>query len=415
MRFDLRTRTADDVVDVDPGRFHEVDVPAHLVERGDLATRAFRASGLESIAIVVDGVAHTWRLDGDGVLETLPGDADARARAEFSGEWFSDIVHDVRSTVALVISEEVGMARGSIVHLTAWEPVLRALIDGRPAYEPGLVDFIDRDGTPLDLHRSFTLGDDPGVLSHFLSTAGFLHLRGVCTPVEMDALSAEIDRWREKMTPDDDRAWYAEVAGEQVCVRVTNLPADPTEFPHAARLGPIADLTDAELRYGGTDLLVKPVGVDKGLSDLPWHKDCALGLHSYRCASLTCGVSVTESDADNGQFGVVAGSHRVNIALFDLDKKVDLPQVYLATEPGDVTVHISCALHCATPPRHAERRVTYSSLRLPGTAGDLDQKIRAVLGDEGVDHSVSTFSRAEYAAALSGPRSQALPPAAPRW
>lgn len=385
LAFDLRTRTAADVAAVDPTEFHRSRVPDHLTERGDLATRAFRSSGLDSIAIVVDGVAHTWRLDDAGRLEVVAGDPGARARVALSGEWFADIVNDVRSTVALMISGEAELVRGSIVHLTAWEPVLRALLDGRPAYEPGLVDFVDRAGGPLDLGRSFTLDDDPEELAHFLGQAGFLHLRGVFEPAEMDALSEEIDRWRGRMTPADDRAWYATVDGEQVCVRVTNLPRDAVAFPHAERLAPVAALTGAGHSYGGTDLLVKPVGVTEGLSDLPWHKDCALGMHSYRCAGLTCGVSVTGSGADNGRLGVVAGSHRVNIALFDLDEKVDLPQVFLTTEPGDVTVHVSCALHCATPPVHTERRVTYSSLRLRSGTDELDDKVRAVRDQAGRD------------------------------
>lgn len=390
MSFDLRTRTADDVSDIDPVTFHQVDVPAHLAERHDLASRAYEASGLDSIAVVVDGVAHTWRLDGAGSLEVIPGDVDARARAEISREWFSDIVNDVRSSVALMISGEAEMVRGSIVHLTRWEPVLRALVDGRPAYEPGVVDFVDRGGGPLDLDRSFTLGDDPAELAHFLDQAGFLHVRAVFGADEMQELSAEIDRWRARMTPDDDRAWYAAVGDDRVCVRVTNLPVDAVEFPHGERLAPIAAVTGDVRRYGGTDLLIKPVGVEEGISDLPWHKDCALGLHSFRCAGLTCGVSVTSSGPDNGQLGVVAGSHRVNIALMDLDEGVDLPRVFLTTAPGDVTVHLSCALHCATPPKHSERRVTYSSFRLPGGGGELDRKVRAVRDQAGRDSYAPT-------------------------
>lgn len=388
MQFDQRIRTPDDDRPVDAGRFHREDVPRHLAERGELATRAFRASGLESIVVAVDGDPWTWRLDADGFLEVVPGDPGRLARADLPTEWFNDIVNDVRSTVALMIAALPVMARGNITHLIAWEPVLRALLDDRPAYEPGLVDFVDRDGAPLDLERTFTLDElagDPDDLRHFLAQTGFLHVRGVFDADEMAHLSGEIDRWRAQMTPDDERAWYARVGDEQVCVRVTNMGADTIDFPHGERLAPIAALTGAGHTYKGSDLLVKPVGVSEGISDLPWHKDCALGLHSYRCPSLTCGVSVTPSGPDNGQLGVVAGSHRVNIPLFDLKDDVDLPVVYLTTGVGDVTVHLSCALHSATPPRHTERRVTYSSFALPGASDELDRKIRAVRDQAGRD------------------------------
>ncbi len=376
MAFDVRTRTVDDVHHVDAARFFDEDVPAHLAARGDLATRAFRASGLESIVIAVGDVVVTWRLGAFGDLEVVRGDA-GRARADLPQEWFNDIVNDVRSTVALMISTEPVMARGHVMHLIAWEPVLRALLDGRPAYEPGLVKFVDRSGDPLDIATTFSLGDDPLEMAHFLREAGFLTVRSVFGAAEMDELSAEIDEWRARIGPDDERAWMATVGDEQVCVRVSGVGAE-VAFPLAARLAPIAAIAASGHRFSGSDLLVKPVGVSAGISDLPWHKDCALGMHSYRCQAITCGTSVTPSGPDNGQLGVVAGSHRVNIPLMDLSPSLDLPTVFLSTDPGDVTVHLSCTLHCATPPRHSERRVTYTDFSLPRDTTALDEKVKAV-------------------------------------
>jgi Phytanoyl-CoA dioxygenase (PhyH) len=382
--FDVRTRTAADVRPVDPVTFHRDEVPALLEANGGLAGRAFRASGLDSIVIAVGGEPFTWGLDGDGTLTVRPGDG-GRARADLPGGWFEDIVNDVRSTVALMIAGDSVMSRGSIVHLIAWEPVLRALVDGRPAYEPGLVDFADRDGAPLDLDRSFSLDDDAGDIRRFLGQAGFLHLRGVFDGDEVARLGAEIDRWRDRMSEDDTRAWYAEAAGRRVCVRVSDLRDGDVDVPLTERLAPVATLTGDGHRFKGTDLLVKPVGVTAGISDLPWHKDCALGMHSYRCRSVICGVSVTPSGRGNGALGVVAGSHRVNIPLFDLGHDVDLPVRYLATEPGDVTVHLSCTLHCSTPPQVSERRVSYTTFELPGDVAELDRTLRAVRDQAGRD------------------------------
>jgi hypothetical protein len=382
--FDVRTRTAADVRPVDPVAFHCDEVPRLLDANGEVATRAFRASGLDSIVIAVDGDAFTWTLDDGGALTVRPGDT-GRARADLGRAWFEDLVNDVRSSVALMISGEPVMTRGAVVHLIAWEPVLRALVDARQAYEPGLVELTDRHGSPLDLDRTFSLDDDRADLRHFLAEAGFLHLRGVLAADEVARLSAETDRWRARMTADDSRAWFAAVGDERVCVRVTGLREGEVDVPLAVRLAPVAALTGDGHRFVGTDLLVKPVGVTEGISDLPWHKDCALGMHSYRCRSVTCGLSVTASGDGNGALGVVAGSHRVNIPLFDLGDDVDLPVRYLATEPGDVTVHLSCTLHCATPPQHAERRVAYSSLALAGDTAELDRKIRAVRDQAGRD------------------------------
>lgn len=379
--FDLRTRSVDDVSPMDGAGFAAL-VPSMLAERGELATTAFRGSKLPSFTVAVDGAVHTWRLDADGALEIVEGDDGNGPRADLPAEWFSDIVNDQRSSVALMVAALPVMARGRIDHLIRWEKALRALVDGRPAYEPGAVDFVDADGGPLDLHRNFEVGDDPDQLTHFLGQAGYLVMRGVFGPDELAGLDREMDSWFGAMSPDDDRAWYARTGDHNECVRVTNLGPDELEFPFAERLRPLLGPVTEQRRYRGSDLLRKPVGVTEGISDLPWHRDCELGMHSYRCASVTCGVSVTASGSDNGQLGVIAGSHRVNVGLLDVDR-IDLPQVFLSTEPGDVTVHMSCVLHCATPPQRTERRVTYSGFRLLGDTDEIDRKARAVRDQAG--------------------------------
>ncbi len=63
------------------------------------------------------------------------------------------------------------------------------------------------------------------------------------------------------------------------------------------------------------EALVKPIGVVAGISDVPWHKDCSLGRHSYECCGLTLGISVAGADARSGQLRVVAGSHRLTPQL----------------------------------------------------------------------------------------------------
>ena len=52
------------------------------------------------------------------------------------------------------------------------------------------------------------------------------------------------------------------------------------------------------------------------------------------------------------------------------------------TETGDVTVHLSCTLHMAQAPVTRERRVLYTSFRLPlrGTAAEAEarERLRAI-------------------------------------
>ena len=150
---------------------------------------------------------------------------------------------------------------------------------------------------------------------------------------------------------------------DQHSPRTATLGDDP-------RFASIASLTGDGHRWGaagsdGIEALFKPIGVTKGISDVPWHKDCSLGRHSYDCCSLTTGISVTGADQVSGQLQVVAGSHRALVWPALLQPTMDLPVVALPTRTGDVTVHLSCTLHMAQPPVERERRVLYTSFRLP--------------------------------------------------
>ncbi len=383
-RFDLRRRTVDDVRFVDTTTFHEEMVPALQEVNGELAARSFRNSGLESIVIAVDGIDHTWDLDESGALRVRQGDL-GRARAELSADWFSDLVGNVRSAVAVLVSGEPVMARGNIMHLIAWETTVRSLMDGWPSYEPGAIAFVDRKGEPLDLTRRFRLDDDPQEIMHFLAQTGFLLLEGVFSEDEVAVMNDAVTAMHAAARPDDDRTWYATVAGhdEPQCVRVNDLPEDSLGISMTDRLGGFIAWAEAGHQFDHIDVLMKPVDVVEGISDLPWHKDCSLGLHSFQCLQLVCGVSLTASGPDNGQLGVVAGSHRINLDQFGLSSDIDLPQVFVSTRPGDVTVHTSCTLHCSTPPIHSPRRVAYSTFMLEGDTSALEARIRGVRDQAG--------------------------------
>lgn len=253
--------------------------------------------------------------------------------------------------------------------------MIRALVDGRKVYESGDVTFTDPDGGPLDLDRVFTVDDDPAEMAHFLGQAGFLHVRGVFDHQEMDALGADVDEWMARATPDDGESWWAtDEDGHDQAVRVLffyEKSAVLRALVDDQRFLWIGDLTgDGHRPSGGAEGLVKPLGVVRGLSDLPWHKDCGQGKHSYFCNSLTCGISVTGADRTSGALGVVPGSHRANTMAAGRDRHLDLAPRMLETETGDVTVHCSDTLHRAHPPVERPRKVVYSGFRLPPLPGD---------------------------------------------
>ena len=273
-----------------------------------------------------------------------------------------------------------------------WEPAFRALLDGRKVHETGDVAFTDLDGRELDLDRSFTFDDDREEIAHFIEQAGFLHIRGVFDEGEMAPLDADIDEWIAKAEPDDGESWWAENdRGESEAVRVLffyEKSAALRELANDDRYQWIGDLTgDGHQHKGGGEGLVKPLGIVRGLSDLPWHKDCGQGKHSYLQRPdvwhLGDGRRPCQRRA-RGDSGQSPRQHDGNRPRPQLDLR---PRM-LETRTGDVTVHCSDTLHRAYPPVERPRKVVYSGFGLPPLPGDqvkpdprYSREARAALSD----------------------------------
>jgi hypothetical protein len=373
---DLRTRRDGDITTVDTTTFFDDELPRLAAERSDLAIPGAHELGVSPLT--VETPAGTWTLSiAEHAVRVAAGNG-APASVRLSESELTDIVNDLRTPMTLLAAGTLDMPRGNLGDFLDWWVVLRSLLDARPVHTAGAVDFRDRDGRELDLRRSFTLDDDPAELSHFLAEAGFLHLRNVFTAVEMAEVSADIDAALPRYVPDDGRSWWATTAnGDDRAVR---LQWFHEQSPITAallrddRLLRIASLTPDGHRHrsdGNTiEALVKPIGVVRGISDLPWHKDCSLGRHSYRCCSLTVGISVTGADERSGQLGVVAGSHRALVQPAFFRSCWGLPEVPLPTGAGDLTVHCSCTMHMSHAPVDAERRVMYTDFTLPSPVDD---------------------------------------------
>jgi hypothetical protein len=371
---DLRTRRDDELVPVDPVDFFEHELPARIAADGALAVPGALELQPRALAVDTDGGCWTLALE-DGGLVVRPGDDGAPAKVRLDAEQLTDLVHDVRTPMGFLTGGDLRQERGRLDDLLDWWVVLRSLLDHRPVHTAGAVDFVDPDGAPLDLRRGFDADAPDEDLAHFLGQAGFLHLRGVFTEEEMAQVSRDMDAAFPRYEPDDGRSWWATTSsGEHRAVRLQHFhDHSPTTAAllEDERLTRLCALTGdghrPEAQFGGNavEALVKPLDVVQGISDLPWHKDCSLGRHSYRCCSMTVGISVTGADAASGQLRVVAGSHRALIQPAFVRRGLDLPEVDLPTGTGDVTVHLSCTMHMSQAPTARERRVLYTGFRLP--------------------------------------------------
>jgi hypothetical protein len=372
---DFRIRVDTDEPLLDPGTFFRDELPAAIAAHDDAIVPALDFVAPRPIAIEVDGEAWTLARVNDRVVITPGHDADAKVHVRMTGEQLTDLARDQATIMSMWAANELDQPRGNVGQCLDWWLVLRAALDGTPIYTPGSVTFADRDGAPLNVGRSFRPDDDPDEMQHFLREAGFLHLKGVFGTEQMAAVAADMDNAAPSYTQGDGRSWWARTAdGDTRVVRMQGFDRESSTVQGILddpRFLSLADIPGAGHEFGRKraanriEALFKPIGVTEGISDIPWHKDCGIGRHSYECCGLTVGISVTGADDVSGQLRVLAGSHRALVWSGIRQPELDLPDVPLPTETGDVTLHLSCTMHMAQPPTERERRVMYSGFSLP--------------------------------------------------
>jgi len=375
MTVDVRTRV-DGVRDAfDPVLFFDDELPAFVDAHAGAIQPALEFVRPRPAVFEVEG--ECWSLDAEDDRVTVRRGAIAAPVADvrLGVDQLADLVDDQKTFMSLWASGALEQRAGNIGHLLDWWLVLRAAIDGTPIYTPGSIALDDRDGRPLELDRTFRADDDPDEMRHFLRTAGYLHIGRLFTEDEMNAVSADMDRAAPSYSEGDGRSWWARTddGGTRV-VRMQGFDRESDgarELLEDERFLGLADIPGAGHTFGRAraknriEALFKPIGVTEGISDIPWHKDCGIGRHSYECSGLTVGISVTGADAVSGQLWAMAGSHRALVWSGVRQPDLDLPEVPLATRTGDVTLHLSCTMHMAQPPVERERRVMYSGFGLP--------------------------------------------------
>lgn len=370
MSVDVRTRRDGAVEDVDAHTFLGEQLPAALAAGADRIGPWVGGEALRPLALVVDDTTATLGVDEGRVVVRPGAGEDGAAVLHLTGEDLRDLVTDQVTPIGWMASGALRLEHGRLSDVLDWWLVLRAAIDGTAPHRPGDVDLVDADGAPLDLHRSFAADGDLDEMGAFLRSAGYLRVAGVFTEDEMAAVSADMDLATPRYAEGDGRSWWARLHdGTSALVRMQGFAEESevaADLLADDRLTRFTGLTgDGHRPPTGTEALFKPIGVTAGISDIPWHKDCSLGRHSYMCSRMTVGISVTGADATSGQLKVVAGSHRALVwPAPDLRPGLDLPVVELATGTGDLTFHLSCTLHMAQPPVERPRRVLYTDMVL---------------------------------------------------
>jgi hypothetical protein len=395
MSVDHRTRIDGQIDAVDPSTYLGDQLPAAFERHRDLLAAAVAEYAPGPLVLDVDGEAWTLAVHGGVVRVSAGRDDGAPTVLRASRAQFQDLVNDQVTVVGMQTNGTLDQPVGGFDALLDWWLLLRGALDARAPHTHGAIDLVDADGAPLALDRSFQADAPLDEMGDFLQRAGFLHIEGVFDEDEMEAVSRDMDAAAPTYSRGDGRSWWARNrAGDDLLVRMQYFDEVSPAVERLVgedRLQRLAGLTGDGHQYGTMrdnriEALFKPFDVVQGISDLPWHKDCALGRHSYDCCGITVGISVIGADAVSGQLRAVAGSHRALMwpSLHD-ENGSDLPVVPLPTRTGDVTVHLSCTLHQSVPPKERERRVLYTGFRLParGTAAEREalERLRAIRED----------------------------------
>lgn len=380
MSFDVRTRVDGEAARLDPDSARHA-IAAAFESGADLLRPALHYA---KRPLTVDVAGDVWHLRSNGSsVDLVDGPASDGLRLRLTPDQLNDLWCDQATPMGWFSSGALQL-EGRLEHLLDWWVLLRGAIDRRAPHVAGDIDL-----SALDLGRSFSLGDRDEDIVAFLETAGFVHIRGVYADDEMAAVSRDMDAAAPTYEKGDGRSWWARTGdgvdrlvrmqgADTVCPSIGRLVEDD-------RLARIGALSRSGHEWGTRagnriEALFKPIGVVEGISDVPWHKDCSLGRHSYECYSLTVGISVSGADATSGQLRVVAGSHRALVWPAFVRSDNDLPVIDLPTQTGDVTVHASCTLHMAQPPVERERRVLYTGFRLPPLNPEATRAARERLG-----------------------------------
>jgi len=213
---------------------------------------------------------------------------------------------------------------------------------------------------PLDPLHGFAPGDDREDMAHFLRTAGYLWIRGVFSREEVAVLRAEAEALRAEAREGDQESWWGRRAdGTSVLCRVIRAGRKPAmrALHSDPRLRGLASLCDVPMepkqgadQRDGVTVLWKQPGVEEGLGDLPWHRDCGMGGHASMCPTAVVSVFLGPNSPEAGELRFLPGSWTTSLPFAEAGDPGAPEGVAPPARPGDVTFHYGDGMHVSPPP-----------------------------------------------------------------
>jgi hypothetical protein len=334
-------------------RYHEKILPELLTSPAGAAV-ARSADGLPPIAIrLTDGRAWSYVPGANGV-EIVSGDDAASTVVELDEALWQGLRDSMETPAGLVLFQKAKMASGDASDFMSWEPVLRALYEELPLYDPS-APLIGSDGREIDPTTSFHPDDDPDRMADFLRTAGYILVRKVVPADEIAGLIDAAEAIRAAAREGEATSWWGTHRdGRSILTRVLNGGTDPRVRALLAdpRLLRIVALSDFELVATDTDvihILFKQSGmVFDGKADNPWHRDCGLGMHKSMCPLMNGSLFVRPANRETGELRFLPGSWKTaGCSIVDDDYTLG---VGIEARPGDFALHYGDGIHAGPPP-----------------------------------------------------------------
>ncbi len=350
---------------------HERILPDRIAD-GWGALAATQTHGLPPLSIRLSNGRAWCYSEADGSI-TLSRGSEAATVVELTEASWQGLWDSTETPMGLLMNQRAKILSGEATDFVQWETALRVLYEELRPWDP-TQPISDAVGNEIDAAQSFHPDDDPTRMAEFLDAAGFIHVRDVLTPADVEGLVEAASTVRRDAVDEDGRSWWStHEDGRRTLARVLKADVDPRmrAFPLDPRLVKIVGLSRFDLEPTpdqGVSVLYKQSRMaSDALADQPWHRDCGLGGHKLMCPLMNGSLFLNAANRETGQLRFLPGSWRTaGFRFHDPDYQLG---VGVDAEPGDFLLHYGDGLHAGTPPTSEEGPFRWSAVFEYGPAG----------------------------------------------